>query len=168
MTNTPLMADAGPATAPEAVVCSECHRPLRDRVSRAVGIGPVCDPDNHPRGGRRRPAGPGQLTITTTETRMPGPALYRRRPIDMEAIQWTGDNAAELHAFAGSRFAEVPAEDRGDDPDETAQLLESTHSSWVGLLVGDWVGKVDGGFHLFSAETMAAGYDRVAAPAAER
>ncbi|KIF67589.1 hypothetical protein HY68_01405 [Streptomyces sp. AcH 505] len=99
---------------------------------------------------------------------MPGPALYRRRPIEMEAVQWTGDNTAEMTAFAGTCFAEVPAEDRGDDPDETAQLLESTHSSWVGLLVGDWVGKVDGGFHLFSAETMAAGYDRVAAPGAER
>jgi hypothetical protein len=64
---------------------------------------------------------------------------YRHRPDECEAVQWTDANAAELEAFAGSRFMTIDPEDRTDDPDATAAILSSPHSTWALLLPGDWV-----------------------------
>jgi len=64
---------------------------------------------------------------------------YRLRVIAVTARQWTGLNDTELTMFAETRFMTVPAEERDDDPYETAALLESYHDSWLGLRPGDWV-----------------------------
>lgn len=64
---------------------------------------------------------------------------FRRRPTVVEAIRWTGSNVAEMRAFAGNHFDTIDPEDRGDDPDNTAQVLDRLHSSWIGLGDGDWV-----------------------------
>ncbi|MGW0920147.1 hypothetical protein ACWD3J_14155 [Streptomyces sp. NPDC002755] len=70
---------------------------------------------------------------------------YRQRPNECEAIQWTGDNADALRAFADGNFNTVDPEDRIDDPDQDAQLLvEDSH--WVGIGPGDWVLKFEGYF----------------------
>lgn len=64
---------------------------------------------------------------------------YRQRATQINALQWKGDNADELIAFAGSRFVALDPEDRTDDPDATASLMESSHNSWELLYTGDWV-----------------------------
>jgi hypothetical protein len=72
-------------------------------------------------------------------------ARYRQRPIEVEAIQWTGSNAEELTAFTERRFFTIDPEDRAEDPDCDAQLLvEASH--WVGIRPGDWVLKFEGYF----------------------
>lgn len=76
--------------------------------------------------------------------------VYRVRNALIDAIQWTGNNEAEVAEFTGGHgFHEVDEEDRAnsDDPDATGALLETVHSTWVGLLPGDWV--VRGGAGLF-------------------
>ncbi|MFE2311631.1 hypothetical protein ACFXC8_00270 [Streptomyces sp. NPDC059441] len=76
---------------------------------------------------------------------MPDTTRYRQRPNEVDAIQWTGDNADALRAFAGQRFFTIDPEDRTEDPDCDAQLLaEASH--WVGIRPGDWVLRFEGYF----------------------
>ncbi|MFD0053007.1 hypothetical protein ACFVHR_04685 [Streptomyces sp. NPDC127168] len=88
------------------------------------------------------------------------PARYRRRPAEIEAVQWTGHNADALRAFAGSDFDTIDPEDRTDDPDQDAQLLvEDSH--WVGMAPGEWVLKFDGYFVTKSDATFRAVWESV-------
>lgn len=80
------------------------------------------------------------------------PETFRRRPIDVEAVQWTDTNADALAAFAGHRFMTIDPEDRIDDPDATASLLESAHESWALLVPGDWVVKRGDDFAVLMSE----------------
>lgn len=64
---------------------------------------------------------------------------FRKRPVEVQAVQWTGDNAGELTAWTDGRFYEIDPEDRGDDPAKTGDLLDDRHSVYIGLAPGDWV-----------------------------
>jgi hypothetical protein len=75
----------------------------------------------------------------------PSKPAYRQRPLEAEALQWTGTNADELRAFAGTDFDTIDPQDRIEDPDQDAQLLvEASH--WVGIGPGDWVLRFEGYF----------------------
>ena len=75
----------------------------------------------------------------------PSKPAYRQRPLEAEAVQWTGANADQLRAFAGSDFDTIAPQDRIEDPDQDAQLLvEDSH--WVGIGPGDWVLRFEGYF----------------------
>ncbi len=67
-------------------------------------------------------------------------ALYQRRPITVEAAQWTGDNPAEMTAFAGRAFAVLDEQDRVncDDPEATASLFDGAEWRSRLMYVGDW------------------------------
>lgn len=64
---------------------------------------------------------------------------YRKRPVVIEAIRWTGHNADEMRRFAGAKFDTIDPQDRGDDPANDAQVLDDLHSVWVPFATGDWV-----------------------------
>lgn len=64
---------------------------------------------------------------------------YRKKPLTVRAVQWTGDNEAELIAFTANRFMAVDPEDRTDDPDLTGAVFDVLHSTWVGVKTGQWV-----------------------------
>lgn len=70
---------------------------------------------------------------------------FRKRPIEIEAIRWTGDNESEIVAwigFGGSRlFNALDVEDRANcgDQDATAQVFDGLHSTWVLVFTGMWV-----------------------------
>ncbi|MFF4834064.1 hypothetical protein [Streptomyces sp. NPDC001315] len=99
-----------------------------------------------------------------TNTPDPQALRYRQRPIECDAIQWTGSNADALRAFAGPDFDTIDPEDRIDDPDQDAQLLvEASH--WVGIRPTDWVLKFEGYFVAKRDETFRAVWEPV--PAAE-
>lgn len=86
--------------------------------------------------------------------------LYRQRPTQITALQWKGDNAEALITFAGPRFVALDPEDRIDDPDATASLLESVHDSWELLYTGDWIVKaLDGGFSSMPDQEFHARYE---------
>jgi hypothetical protein len=89
---------------------------------------------------------------------------YRKKPITVPAIQWTGDNEDEVAAFADDLFREVAPSGRGDDPDITAEVLDTLHKTWVGVKTGQWVIKgVAGEFYPIDEAVLAATYDRVEA-----
>ncbi len=80
---------------------------------------------------------------------------FQKIPIVVEAIQWTGDNEAEIVAWVGDdaslgMFYALDAEDRAncDDMDATATVFDRLHSTWVLVFTGQWVIKgVQGEFY---------------------
>lgn len=84
---------------------------------------------------------------------------FRKKPVEVEAVQWTGDNEAELVTFAGDRFHVVDPEDRGDDPDQTAAVFDTLHNTWVRVYDGQWIVKgVKGEFYPIAPEVLAETY----------
>ncbi|HEY6115939.1 MAG TPA: hypothetical protein VI172_08275 [Candidatus Dormibacteraeota bacterium] len=69
--------------------------------------------------------------------------LYQRRVVQVQAVQWTGENAAELRELFGSDFHVLDEQDRAnsDDPDATAELIEIPDARWRLMYVGDWAVK---------------------------
>lgn len=93
---------------------------------------------------------------------MTTPTLFRKKPVTVQAVQWTGDNEDELIAFTGGNFFTIDPEDRGDDPDRTAQVYDKLHSTWVGVYTGQWIVKgVKGEFYPIAEDVLAETYERV-------
>jgi hypothetical protein len=67
-------------------------------------------------------------------------ALYQRRPLTVEASQWTGANAADMTAFAGPAFTVLDEQDRAnsDDPEASAELFDGGEWRRRLMYVGDW------------------------------
>jgi hypothetical protein len=86
----------------------------------------------------------------------------RRRRFDTRAVQWRGDNEAEVRAFCPG-FRALDVEDRGDDPEATAELLEAPHNRWRLMYAGDHIVAVPGGFKRYTDEDYAAEFEPVAA-----
>ena len=68
-------------------------------------------------------------------------SYYRKRPVTIEAIQWTGQNWEELQAFTGYQvqrheFTQAP---------EITNVYDVLHDTWVTFYLGDWIVKGVGG-----------------------
>lgn len=89
----------------------------------------------------------------------------RKKPVEVQAVQWTGANAYELHAFAGRDLFDVLGEqDRAncDDPAATAQVYDRLHSTWVLVYDGQWIIRgVKGEFYPCAADVFAETYELV-------
>lgn len=59
--------------------------------------------------------------------------ILRKKPVEVEAKHWTGENLEELEEFTGWRFRPVDEADRRDDPKITAEVFDELHSTWVGV-----------------------------------
>jgi hypothetical protein len=93
---------------------------------------------------------------------------YRKRPVEVDTIQWTGANEAELIEFTGHRFEAIPVEDRAEDPDLTAQVYDELHNTWVGVKTGQHIVRgVAGEYYPIAEDVLAATYQRVDQTAAE-
>lgn len=91
---------------------------------------------------------------------------FRKKPVVIEAAQWTGDNEAELIEFTNHSFEALDAADRAgcNDPDATAQVYDALHSTWVLVLPGQWVIRgVKGEFYPINEDVLAETYDPVLA-----
>lgn len=110
--------------------------------------------------------------MTATEPTVT-PTVWRKRPIEVQAVQWTGLNVDELAAFATDGFRPIDPEDRGDDPVKTAQVFDWLQVAWVALADGDWVVRgVRGEFCPCADDELRETYDQVnpdeLAPLADR
>jgi hypothetical protein len=93
---------------------------------------------------------------------MTSPAQYRKRPIVIEAVQWTGDNFGEVDAFAGGNFLITDGEDRAnsEDPESTATFYDRLHSTRVLVYDGDWIiNGIQGEFYPCRPDVFAATYE---------
>jgi len=94
--------------------------------------------------------------------------LFRKRPVVVSALQWTGGNEQELAEFTRGNFMAVDEADRenSDDPENTGAVLDSLHSSWIGMRTGDWVIRGPRGeFYAIRGDVLAEMYEPVEAPA---
>lgn len=104
--------------------------------------------ERHDRCGRTLAFQPETPEEPMTDTTTTEPRQYRTSPVTVTALQWTGDNLDAMTAFAGTYFAPIDPEDRGDDPDCTAAVLSYFGGhGWVPIRTGDWV--VRSGAELF-------------------
>lgn len=78
-----------------------------------------------------------------TETPMPESTVrrYTRKPLDADALQWTGKNADAMAAFLGSHFDYDPEA----DGEECASVLTSKHSTWQYVYPSWWALLASGG-----------------------
>lgn len=87
---------------------------------------------------------------------------FRKRPIEIEATQWTGRNLAELRAWTGGEFEPVHVTDRVEDPEITAEVYDELHSTWVGVKDGQWILRgVKGEFYPCDEEVLAETYETI-------
>lgn len=101
-------------------------------------------------------------------------ARFRKKPVEVEAVQFTGENWAEMHAFTGHRnvdteehphwvdvFTEIGTFLLGMHYDEAAELYVSANRSVMPIIVGEWVIKENGGFVPCKNEVFATDYVKV-------
>lgn len=68
---------------------------------------------------------------------------FRKNPVEIEAMQFTGDNLAEIRAFVGTLdgyshgFHLYPGGANVDG--NVAEVWDKLHSSWVGVKKGQWI-----------------------------
>ena len=90
---------------------------------------------------------------------------YRKKPIEVDTVQWTGNNEEEIFHFTSGLFHSVPPEDRTDDLDVTAQVFDETHSTWVGVYTGQHIVQgVKGEFYPIAEGVLAETYEPVTRP----
>ncbi len=86
---------------------------------------------------------------------------WRKRPVEVDAVRWTGDNAAELIAFTGTNFEPLD-EPVDEDPEATAQVFDRLHSTWILVHTGDWIIRdVRGEVYPCRTDVFEATYERV-------
>lgn len=86
---------------------------------------------------------------------------YRKLPVTVEAIQWTGENEQEIRDWTGGKFASIPAFDR-TDPEINAEVYDILHGTWVGVKTGQSVLRgVKGEFYPIDQEVLAETYELV-------
>lgn len=87
-------------------------------------------------------------------------ARFQKKPVVIEAFQFTGDNPDELNFFTSGYFRLVDPEDRVDDPDMVAEVWDKLHSTWVGVAVGQWIIRgVQGEFYPCDPTVFEASYE---------
>jgi len=90
------------------------------------------------------------------------PKQYRKKPIAVEAVQWTGANVDEMIAFTGYDFHTVDPQDRGDDPDTTAAVFDKLHGTWVHVYDGQWIIRgIQGEFYPCADDVFTATYEQL-------
>ncbi len=67
---------------------------------------------------------------------------YKKRPIVVAAVQWTGDNLDELLDWTGGHsFWEYSDDEKRneDDPQATAAVYDELHSVWIPVRTEDFI-----------------------------
>lgn len=89
---------------------------------------------------------------------------YRKRPVEVDTIQWTGHNEAEVQAFTGgpAKFYALDDEDRtnSDDPEATATVFDTLHNTWILVYTGQHIVRgVKGEYYPIAADVLADTYE---------
>jgi hypothetical protein len=83
---------------------------------------------------------------------------FRKIPVQVEALQWTGSNIDELSEFTNAQFSTLPQEERAV-PEITAEVYDKLHVTWIGVKTGDWIIRgIEGEFYPCDEKVFAATY----------
>jgi len=87
---------------------------------------------------------------------------FRTKIVEIEAVQFTGFNFEEMKLFTEGNFHPVDPEDRLDDPEITAEVYDKLHSTWIGVIPGQWIVRgVKGEYYPCDDETFKWKYEEV-------
>lgn len=79
---------------------------------------------------------------------------FRKKPVEVQAMQWTGENSAEAYSFTRGQFDSEKA--------GVAQVYDFLHDTWVWLDAGDWIIQgIQGEFYPCKQDIFAETYERV-------
>ena len=100
---------------------------------------------------------------------MDKPEYYTKKPVRIEAIQFTLDNLIEVQNFVGVthdgntlgfRMSKPIVSARNDDG-TVAKVWDKLHSTWVGVKIGQWIIKgVQGEFYPCDTAVFESTYDK--------
>ncbi|MFG2679216.1 hypothetical protein [Streptomyces sp. NPDC048392] len=88
---------------------------------------------------------------------------YRKLPVEVDTIQWTGSNEAEVQAFTGSanfHALDDASRENSDDPAATATVYDKLHSTWVLVYIGQHIVRgVKGEYYPIAEDVLAETYE---------
>lgn len=98
--------------------------------------------------------------------------MYRKKPVIIEAQQWTGDNIIALWEWisAAHLYGPIPAEPATTDASGTyfaarlaqpARLYVAANSAWRNIAVGEWILKDSLGFYPCQDSVFCETYEQV-------
>lgn len=76
---------------------------------------------------------------------------YRKKPVEIEAIRWTGGNFDQLEEWCGDHVAC----NEGSRP----RLFIKANAVWIVLTVGEWVAKDRHGFYPIKDDVFLESYE---------
>jgi len=83
---------------------------------------------------------------------------YMKRPVTIEAIQWTGDNIKEVYDFAGASIT-IPYKDRNVNE---SKIVLHTLEGPINASVGDFIIKgIKGEFYPCRADIFEMSYEEI-------
>lgn len=97
---------------------------------------------------------------------MNAPQRFRKRPVEIEAMQWTGDNPAAMRAFTGMHATESGGEHFVFTTQSGhGELFVAANGAWLPLEIGEWVLSDARGFYPCKPDIFAQTYDELEATA---
>lgn len=86
----------------------------------------------------------------------------RKKPVEVDTIQWTGSNVDDLIAFTGGDFLLVAPIEGTFAPDVTAKVFDELHDTWVGVKTGQHIVRgIQGEFYPIDETVLAETYEPV-------
>jgi hypothetical protein len=94
-----------------------------------------------------------------------GVQQFMKRPVIIEAMQWTGNNEAEIQEWTGEDvFYPLHPEDAEGCgyPEATAELrVAANGGTWLPMITGEWVLHDSAGFYPCKAAILVETYEEV-------
>lgn len=77
------------------------------------------------------------------------PSWFKKKPVQVQAMQWTGDNINALWDWIGASwlFGPLPQGDPLAESGRPARLFVAANDGWLDLTIGEWIIKDASGFY---------------------
>lgn len=88
---------------------------------------------------------------------------YRKKPILVEALQWTGKNLADVENFVGQNWGRADAHEVFWDHEDSHEVVifNSLEKAWVPCPLGSWIIRgVKGEFYPCAHDVFQATYEK--------
>lgn len=89
---------------------------------------------------------------------MKAPATFIKKPVEVQAMQWTGSNSKQLVDWTDMQFLPIKP-GFALNPEHTGELFVAANNQWLGLVTGEWVLKDRHGFYPCKPDVFAATYE---------
>jgi hypothetical protein len=64
---------------------------------------------------------------------------YRKKPVEIRAIHWTGGDTTDLDRFCGRNWTRADAVDLSFEDDEQVVVWNTLERQWLNVPVGHWL-----------------------------